>query len=371
MSVMTLIGTLPIYTTCYYQDGRQMPSRNTVIDAPKKKAIISKDNDMKPVALILAGYNKVDFETRRKETKELNEAYDGDIIYMGQNKFLHDLAGKPVIQYVIDAVYNARKSGKRKNERLYDKIYIYNDIRTIRKSVNLAKYPGLVIKQMKKSVGGHLKDFCLHHLEYGQRVDLFFGDTPRITSEDVEWIHGEYNKILGKEKDHRGVPIRLLYGIVEYEDMKDDTWLEHRLKYIKVGNNKGKLKSFAGFENFQARVGNSSGLILDHSLDDLIKYEAVNFFYNMRKALNPNVISKIIYYLWKTKHSNMIMQIKNRCINETDLINTAIDLWSKLFKIDLSNFAGRFFHIKKNAARWENDIDGPKDLRAMEKKFIA
>jgi hypothetical protein len=346
-----------------------MSSKHPEIDTPKKKEVINSNDDMKPIAVILAGYNKVDFETKRKEIRELNEAYDGDIIYMGQNKFLHDLAGKPVIQYIIDAVYNAKSKVNGKRIKLYDKIFIYNDIKTIRKSINLAKYPGLIIKQMKKSVGGHLKDFCLNHVKTGQRVDLFFGDTPRITSEDVEWIHREYNKILGKEKDHRGVPIRLLYGIVEYEDMKNDNWLEHRIKPIKVGQNKGKLKHFAGFESFQARVGNTSGFVMDRSLDGLIENEAVNFFYNMRKALNPNVISKIVYYLWKTKHSKIIRQIKNRCINEIEFIDTAIDVWSKIFKIDLSNFAGRFFHIKKHAARWENDIDGPKDLKALRRRF--
>ena len=71
----------------------------------------------------------------------------------------------------------------------------------------LSKYPGLTVKQMKDSVGGHLKDFCNKYIVYGQRVDIFFGDTPRITPEDVEWIHNEYNNILGKMKDEKGVPI--------------------------------------------------------------------------------------------------------------------------------------------------------------------
>ena len=65
----------------------------------------------------------------------------------------------------------------------------------------------------------------------------------------------------------------------------------------------------------------------------------------------------------------MIGQIKNRCINEKEFIETAIDVWSKVFNIDLSKFGGRFYHIKRNASHWENDIDGPKDLKALNKKF--
>lgn len=324
-------------------------------------------NDSEPVALILAGYNKVDSVTREKEIQELNEAYEGDIIYIGQNKFLHDLAGKPVIQYVIDAVYNARKRDY-PDQRLYKKIYIYNDIQTIGKSIDFKKYTNVIVKQMKDSVGAHLQDFCNNYIGYGQRVDIFYGDTPRITTDDVEWIHEEYLKILGKEKDKRGNPIILVYGIVESGDLTDN-WLQHRLKHIKVGRNKGKLKSFAGFIDFQARVGNSAAFIMDRNLDDLIKYKAINFFYNLRKALTPRIISKIIYHLWKTGHINMIKQIKNRCINEDEFIMTAVDVWSKVFKIDLSKFGGSFFHIKRNASRWENDIDGPKDLKALNRKF--
>ncbi|MBN2041591.1 MAG: hypothetical protein JW864_16255 [Spirochaetes bacterium] len=320
-----------------------------------------------PVALILAGYNKVDPETKKKAIQELNEAYDGDIIYMGQNKFLHDLAGKPVIQYVIDAVYNARKKGS-SGQKLYNRIYIYNDIKTIRKSVDLAKYSNITVHQMKDSVGAHLQHFYENFIEYGQRVDIFYGDTPRITSEDVEWIHDEYSGILGIEKNRKGNQILMVYGIVESGDLNDN-WLTHRLKFIKVGKNKGKLKSFAGFDSFQARVGNSAAFIKNSILDDLVRCRAINFFYNLRKALSPTIISRIIYHLWKTKNFKMIWQIKNRCINEAEFINTAVDVWAKVFKIDLSKFGGKFYHIKRNASRWENDIDSPKDLKVLNRKF--
>ena len=111
---------------------------------PKKHNIIINQN-LKPIAIILAGYNKVDIETKRKELREIQEAYDDDIIYMGTNKFLHNLARKPVIQYVIDAVFNARNA----NKRIYDKIYVYNDIKSLEKAIDLSQYPNVIIKQMK------------------------------------------------------------------------------------------------------------------------------------------------------------------------------------------------------------------------------
>jgi hypothetical protein len=340
--------------------------------SPRKTQTVKKQLNLKPVALILAGFNKIDSEKKKKKIiEEMQEAYDGEIIYIGQNKFLKNLAGKPVIQYVIDAVYNAKKSNGAKNknpERLYDKIYVYNDIKSISEAINLSNYPHLIIKQMKDSVGGHLKDFCKKYINYGQTVDIFFGDTPRITSEDVEWLHSEYNNILGKLKDHRGVPISVIYSVVDFHDMKDN-WLEHRLKYIRVGRNKGKLKSFIGFENSQSRIGNSSALIMDKSLDSLIDKEVNNIFYNLRKALTPSNISKILYLFWKTKHVNIIRQIKNKCLNESEMVTAVIDVISRLYKIDMSKFGFLLYHIKKNASRWENDIDSPLDLEAIDKKF--
>ncbi|MBN2401004.1 MAG: hypothetical protein JXN64_01255 [Spirochaetes bacterium] len=338
----------------------------------RQKRTVKKKSNLKPVALILAGYNKIASKKKKKRfIEEMQEAYDGEIIFIGQNKFLKNVAGMPVIQYVIDAVYNAKKSdtgGNKKTERLYDKIYVYNDIKSISKSIDLSRYPHLIIRQMKESVGGHLKDFCKKFIEYGQRVDIFFGDTPRLATEDVEWIHNEYNNILGRMTDERGIPITLIYSLVDYKNLKDN-WLRHRLKFIKHGHNKGKLKSFIGFENSQSRIGNSAAFLMHKSLNGLIENEAINLFYNLRKALNPSNLSKIIYHFWKTKHFKLIKQIKNKCINELEIINAVKDVVSRLYKIDLSNFGIYFYHIKKNASRWENDIDSPLDLEAIDKKF--
>jgi len=317
-----------------------------------------------PVALILAGYNKVDSATRIKKNREIMEAYDGEELYMGQNKFLYNLAGHPVIQYVINAVYNAQKSGR----RLYDKIYVYNDKESFERVIDVTKYDNLHVEQMTDSVGGHWKDFYYKYIEYGQRVDVFFGDTPRITSKDVEYINREYDKILGKKKDHRNILIRMLFGIVEYDDMTDNL-LDNRIKFIKRGGNKGKLKSFVGFDSYQARVGNTGAIIKHKCMDVLMENEAVNYIYNLRKALTPSSISKIMYYLWKSKKFDIIKQIKNKNIKEVELIDAIIEITSKLYKIDLSTFAGGNFHIKKNSARWENDIDGPKDMEAFRAKF--
>ncbi len=321
----------------------------------------------KPLALILAGYDKPDRRTMIKRKKQIIEAYDGDEIFIGKNKFLQDLAGKPVIQYILDAVYAARKNGA----PLYEKIYIYNDIQNFTEVIDTGRYDNLEIKQMKKSVGGHWKDFYFNYVEYGRRVDIFFGDTPRITPEDVEWINGEYDRILGKVKDYRGVPAHVTFSIVEYDDIKDDTWLPHRIKVIKHGQNKGKLKAFVGFENFQGRVGNSSAIIKHESLDRVIDREVVNFFYNLRKALTPNIFSKILYHLWKSKNFHVIRQVKRKCLNEEHFYRSVIDVTEVVYKMDLSNFGGYLFHIKKNAARWENDIDGPKDLEAFRARMSA
>ncbi|HOR94039.1 MAG TPA: hypothetical protein PLZ38_08710 [Spirochaetota bacterium] len=322
---------------------------------------MTKENGNKPYALILAGYDKPDRSTMIKRKKQIIEAYDGDSIYIGKNKFLQQLAGKPVIQYVLDAVYNAKKKGK----PLYDAIYVYNDVKNFTDVIDTRKYHNLHVMQMKQSVGGHLKDFYFNHLEYGRRVDIFFGDTPRITSEDVEWINSQYDTILGKAKDYRGITAHVAYGIVEYEDLKDDTWLNHRLKIIKRGQNKGKLKNFVGFTTFEARIGNSSALLKHRSLDSAVEYEIIDFFYSLRKALAPNIFSKIIYYLWKTKNFILIRQIKRHCIEEERFYKAAINVIERVYNLDLSKFGGYIFHIKHNAAHWENDIDGPKDLKTF------
>lgn len=321
-------------------------------------------SDKKPVALIFAGYNKVDTATRKKTIEEIKEAYDGDEIYIGDNKFLHQLAGRPVIQYVIDAVYNAKKNGK----PLYGDIYVYNDVDSFKRQIDVDAYGNLHVQQMKESLGGHWKDFYFNFAEYGQRIDAFFGDTPRIRPEDVEYINGEYDRILGREKDHRGVLCNLAFSVAEYEDLSDN-WLDHRTIRIKRGKNKGKLKSFIPFENYTARIANTFGVYKTNGLDALLKNEVANFAYNLRKALTPSVISKIIYYLIKSKHLDVIRQIRNKRIIQNDIHDAILDIIEQVYKIDLSEFGVILFHVKKNAARWENDIDGPKDLEIIRSKF--
>lgn len=314
----------------------------------------------RPFALILAGYDKVDKKTKMKRRQEIIESYDGDEIYIGNNKFLYDLGGKPVIQYVLDSVFNARKNGK----PLYEKIFLYNDVKSFTDVIDVSRYPNLHVNQMTDSVGGHWKDFYFKHIDYGQRVDVFFGDTPRITSEDVEWLHEKYSSIIGVEKDHRGIVIRMLFGIVRFVDITDN-WLPHRIKYIKRGKNKGKLKSFVGLTDSQIRVGNSGAIIKHPSMDGLMENEAVNFFYNIRKALTPSSFSKIIYSLWKMKYFDLVKQVKNKCINQEEMIDAVINIISRLYRIDLSEYSGTNVVVSKNASRWENDIDGPMDLEVF------
>ena len=329
-----------------------------------KDSGISGSPDSRPVALILAGYDKADSKTLKRRHQEIIEAYDGDDIYLGENKFLRTLAGRPIIQYVIDAVYNAKKDGR----PIYRHIYVYNDRESLMKAIDTDSYSNLTIKQMKDSVGGHWKDFYFNDIDYGQRVDVFFGDTPRITEDDVAWIHGEFGKILARGKDHRGNPVMMVYSVVEFEDMKDN-WLRSRVKYIKRGGKKGKLKSYVNFENYQIRVGNSGAIIKHRTLDGLMEHQAINFLYNLRKALTPSSFSKIIYYLWRSKHFDMIRQVKQRNINYIRLYDTSVDILSRLYKIDLDELGGATLHVKRNAARWENDVDGPHDLEIFQKKF--
>ena len=326
----------------------------------------TKNEKNSTVALILAGYDKPDFLTKLRRRRELRQSYDGEIIYMGRNKFLEKIGKKPVIQYVLDAVYNAKKKGK----PIYDKIYIYNDIESLKSSISIENYSRLELRQMQGSVGGNWKDFYTRDISYGDRIDVFFGDTPRITPEDVEWIHDQYSKILGLKKDHRGVTVGMIFGIVRFEDLHDD-WLTYKHKYIKRGKNKGKLKYFVGFENFQARVGNSGAMLKNSSMDEIIEKESLNFFYNIRKALTPSVFSRIIYYLMKTKNFDLIRQVKNKKINQEAFINSLFDIISSVYGIDVSRFAGSLFIITKNAAHWENDIDTPTDLNIISSHMLG
>ena len=99
-----------------------------------------------------------------------------------------------------------------------------------------------------------------------------------------------------------------------------------------------------------------------------MNHEIVNFGYNLRKALTPSILAKIMYYLWRTKRFDMIRQVKNKCLNETVFLSTAYDVISNVYKIDMSRTAAALYHIKKNAAHWENDIDGPKDYEAFQRE---
>ncbi len=320
--------------------------------------------NMGPVALILAGYNRVDHATRREYEREIKESYDGEELYMGKNKFLYSVKGRPIISYVLDAVYGARKNGK----RIYEKVYVYNDIKSFTKTVDVSAYDNLEIRQMTESVAGHMKDFY-PLVEYGQRVDIYFGDTPRITSEDVEYIFDSYTDIFANESDYRGVPVRMIYGVVHYDDMRKDNWLPHRIKFFKRGQKKGKLKSFVNFTDGPVRIGNSASFIKHMSIDGLVARQSLNLLYNLRKALTPSSISKIMYYLIKLKKYRLVGQIRRKSIVFTELYQTFLDILSRLYKLDLSDYSGVFFRIKKNAGRWENDIDGPQDLVEFKKRL--
>jgi hypothetical protein len=319
----------------------------------------------KTIALVLAGYDKPDFITKLRRMKELRQSYDGEIIYMGRNKFLEKIGDKVCLQYVIDAIQSSRKGAG----PIYDRIYLYNDVRSVQDALDMKKYPELILKQMKGSVGANLKDFYFNEITYGDRVDIFFGDTPRITPEDVQWIHDQYSGILENKTDHRGVKIRIAFGLVKFDDLTDD-WLSYRHRYIKHGKNKGKLKYFVGFENFQARIGNSGSMIKHSSLDEIVDLEAVNLFYNIRKALSPRIFSKIIYLLMKTKNYDLIKQVKKRSIKEETFADSMLGVISSVYNIDVSDLAGYLFKISRNAAHWENDIDTPTDLKLITKRLL-
>ena len=182
------------------------------------------------------------------------------------------------------------------------------------------------------------------------------------------YVHKDFNEILGKKKNHRGKTTWLVFSIAHFEDMEDN-WLQHRNKYIKRGPNKGKLKSWVNLGEYSARVGNSGGCIKHKYIDPIFDKGILYAMYSLRKALMPSTFSKMIYYLWKTKHFDFIKQLKNRCIKEFDLIDTVSDVFSKLHKADLNQIGFSYYHLKKNVARWENDVDGPKDYEVFKEKM--
>ena len=73
----------------------------------------------------------------------------------------------------------------------------------------------------------------------------------------------------------------------------------------------------------------------------------------------------------KTKNFDLIKQVKNKKINEEAFINSLFDIVASVYGIDVSRFAGAIFKISKNAARWENDIDTPTDLKIISKHMIT
>lgn len=311
-----------------------------------------------PVALVLAGYGS-GFRARRGLAREIRRAYGRGELYRGRNKFLINLEGRPVISYLLDAVCGA----KRKGRPLYERVAVYNDIESFMSVIEAAAYPRMELRQMTSSVSGHLCDF-LPQLKRGQRCDIFFGDTPRVTSSDVEYLCGEYDALYSK-KD----PPSFVFGIAEYEDLRKDTWLPGRMRKVRTGPNRGKHRAFVGFDSFEARIGNCASFVKTPVTEKIISSGVIDYAYSIRKALAPNNFSKLIYHLWKSGNAGMIRSLYTRSLDERRLAQAVCDVISGMYGIDLKGFTLKFLHVKKNAARWENDIDGPKDYRAFVKRM--
>jgi CTP:molybdopterin cytidylyltransferase MocA len=312
----------------------------------------------RPIALILAGYGS-GFRSRRGLAREIRRAYGRGELYRGRNKFLIHLEGQPVIRYLLDAVAGAKRSGR----PLYDRIVVYNDVESFSLHVDLSAYPRVTVRQMTSSVGGHLRDFLPSVLR-DQRVDVYFGDTPRVTSQDVEYLSGEYGRIFRS----KNAP-SFVFGIAEYEDLKNSTWLPSRMRRVRTGPNRGMHRAFVGFDSFEARIGNCASFVKTPAVEKIIESGFIDFGYSIRKALVPKNLSRILYHLWKCGHLKMILSLGTRSLDEGKSLRALTDVMSKMYSIDLSGFSMKFLHIKRNAAHWENDIDGPKDYRAFVKRM--
>ena len=311
-----------------------------------------------PVALVLAGYGS-GFRSRRGLAREIRRAYGKGELYKGRNKFLINLEGKPVIGYLLDAVCGA----KRKGRPLYERVVVYNDIESFRSVIDLPSYPRAEIRQMTPSVSGHLCDF-LPHVKRGQRVDVFFGDTPRVTAADVEYICGEYDSLF----EGRNAP-SLIFGIAEYEDLRKTTWLPSRMRKVRTGPNRGKHRAFVGFDSFEARIGNCASFVKTSAVERIIRTGVIDYGYSIRKALAPNNFSKLIYHLWKSGNAGMIRSLYTRSLDEEKLVRAVRDVIAGMYSVDVRGFSLKLLHIKTNAAHWENDIDGPKDYRMFVKRM--
>jgi hypothetical protein len=198
----------------------------------------------------------------------------------------------------------------------------------------------------------------------GQRVDVYFGDTPRVTSGDVEYLCGEYDRAFSSKARPS-----FLFGIAEYDDLKKDTWLPSRMRKVRTGPNRGKHRGFVGFDSFEARIGNCASFVKTPAAAEIIDSGVIDYAYSIRKALAPNNFSRLIYHLWKSGNAGMIRSLYTRSLNERKLETAVCDVVSSMYGIDLDGFSLKFLHIKKNAAHWENDIDGPKDYRAFVKRM--
>ena len=92
----------------------------------KSRPEVSKEPVKGPIALILAGYDKVDSETKKIRKKEIAEAYDPDELYFGQNKFLHP---PRVCPYVSIGLNVPRSSTGRPNREKSRGPFVWRDKR--------------------------------------------------------------------------------------------------------------------------------------------------------------------------------------------------------------------------------------------------
>ncbi|MBN2567414.1 hypothetical protein JXB02_05005 [Candidatus Woesearchaeota archaeon] len=319
----------------------------------------------RPLAAVLGGFDRVDEEAAVRKNRLLRIVNDGDEIALGTNKFLFDLGGKPMYEWVLDAVQG---SGR------YAGLVAYNDVEEFRGKVDLRKYPTLDLRQMTGSVGGHLLDLY-HSIEYGQRVDIFFADTPRATPELVRRVNDEYTRLFGRT-DSRGNPVRIAFGFAPYEEAVRDNWLPKRTRLMKDSyfrfspwglqmlydrhvNGIEMPKFYFAFKLDGKRVyvhpANHAAFIKHPTNDAVAEHKMIDYLYSMRKGIAD--LPRIIGSMAKHHALHLIPTVALRfALPYERTIDDLRQVMGGMYGTDLSE-TGLALNFTRTGAAFENDID--------------
>ncbi len=322
---------------------------------------------MADIAAIFGGWCVYTEKEVEKKKRRLAKSNDGDVVFFNINKYILPLKGKPIIQYVLDAVSGSS---------IFSDIHIYNDIFDIAENIDTRLYGGLRVHQMSFDVGKNIKDFY-SQLEYGDRGHVWYGDLPMLKPEHVRMLYDESNALLGRP-DVDGEPTRLVFSLAEYKNVARNSQFPNRMvRYDQLespGTLDRLLMRFAKHDEYKmwipvrdggvsrnVRVANTFTFEKCEETDSFFDSEIPDFIYGTRKLLAA--IGTVAYTLTRYGKWGLIADYFADRLDIDNAVHEAKDVLGRKFGVDFG--FGIKFNISKAGAELENDVDSPMDYRHL------